>query len=252
MNKQSSINLRFISLNIQGDHHLNQVVNFFSQQKANVICLQEVFEADLALLAQAGDQKEIFFSPTVKINQENRYHLSPRGAFGIAILSDQQFISKANLYYVGNQDQIPVFIDGEPNSQNRVLAWVKVKAGQDDFTFATTHFTWSDQGQITSRQQADFIKLNQGLDQVGGCVLAGDFNTPRGGKLFDQLAQRYYDHIPQHINSTLDPQLHRVGEKVHLVVDGLFSTPEYQFSTVELIKGISDHQAIFAKVRKIS
>ena len=80
-------------------------------------------------------------------------------------------------------------------------------------------------------------------------VLTGDFNAPRGGEIFAELASRYKDNIPNHYQSSLDPDLHRV-KNLKLMVDGLFSTPDYNLGEVRLINGVSDHLAVAAKVSK--
>ncbi len=88
------------------------------------------------------------------------------------------------------------------------------------------------------------------LTKIPELILCGDFNSPRGGGgIYDRLATQYRDHIPAHITTTIDGQLHRAGP-LQFVVDGLFSSPEYLVNQVQVVGGLSDHMAIVAKLSK--
>lgn len=78
-------------------------------------------------------------------------------------------------------------------------------------------------------------------------VLCGDFNAPRGGPIFSQFAERWRDCIPQHIATSIDPDLHRAGA-LQLMVDGLFTTADFAVSNVRMHCGVSDHKAITADI----
>ena len=80
-------------------------------------------------------------------------------------------------------------------------------------------------------------------------VLTGDFNAPRGGTIFDLLARTWQDCIPQDVTTSIDPVLHRAGA-LTLMVDGLFTTPHYHATEVQLHTGLSDHQAITASISR--
>ncbi len=87
------------------------------------------------------------------------------------------------------------------------------------------------------------------LDAEEGFVLCGDFNAPRGGEIFSELAARYRDNIPAQYTTSIDASLHRAGD-LQLMVDGIFTTPEYQASSVLLHSGVSDHYAVTADITK--
>jgi endonuclease/exonuclease/phosphatase family metal-dependent hydrolase len=80
-------------------------------------------------------------------------------------------------------------------------------------------------------------------------VLCGDFNAPRGKEIFSRLAAHWTDHVPLAHTTSLDPVLHRAGA-LQLMVDGIFSTPDYDVSGVRLHQGVSDHCAITARIGK--
>ncbi len=79
-------------------------------------------------------------------------------------------------------------------------------------------------------------------------MLCGDFNAPRGGPVFDKLADHLADNIPPAATTTIDPNLHRSGA-LELVVDGLFTSPHFTASDVALHPGLSDHQGVTATIR---
>lgn len=64
------------------------------------------------------------------------------------------------------------------------------------------------------------------------------------------LAKNYTDNIPPHITNTLDSMFHRVPSLIRLV-DGIFSTPEYNVQNVTVRSGISDHCAIVGEITKV-
>jgi endonuclease/exonuclease/phosphatase family metal-dependent hydrolase len=125
------------------------------------------------------------------------------------------------------------------------------------YTIATTHFTWSPKGEANDDQRRDQAALFAILDSLGEFAFAGDFNAPRGKETFSKFAERYQDNIPPHYETSIDVTLHktrnnpvenaRVGK---YMVDGLFTTPQYQASNVRLEFGISDHAAIIATIEK--
>jgi endonuclease/exonuclease/phosphatase family metal-dependent hydrolase len=117
----------------------------------------------------------------------------------------------------------------------------------ETFRVATTHFTWTPDGSADDYQRADVKKLLAILGGMGEFVLTGDFNAPRGGEIFGTLAEKYKDNVPSHYTTSIDGALHRAGP-LELMVDGIFSTPGYAVSDVELVAGVSDHKAIVATV----
>src|SRR5258708_36372804 len=141
-------------------------------------------------------------------------------------------------------------IDGEPNSINRSVQWVRVEKGEEKYTVANTHFTWAPNGETSDLQREHFKKLMEILDGVKDLsVLCGDFNAPRGSDIYTKLSQKFTDNIPAEVTSTLDPQLHRVGDK-QLVVDGMFTGNGYAAENVQVMCGVSDHCAVVGELEK--
>ncbi|CAN5200242.1 hypothetical protein BH11PAT1_BH11PAT1_2160 [soil metagenome] len=238
--------LKLISLNIEGDNHLNRIIPFFKKEKPDVICLQEVFAVDLPLITEAL-QMQAIFSPMQSITKDFPEHrLMGKGEQGLAILSDLPLQDVAYDYYVGTRDEIPE-TTGEPNAANRIFLSTCIAKHNQKFQIGTTHFTWSLHGETTPLQKRDMEKLFTILKKKGEIVFCGDFNAPRGREMWKTMATVYTDNIPSDVTTSMDPDLHKVKNLPYLV-DGMFSTDSYKVSDVRVVSGVSDHQAIVGYV----
>lgn len=240
-------NLKLVTLNIEADKHLKEVTDFLKVHNADVICLQEVFEKDVPhfknLLEMDGK-----YAPTMFIKYSNEVGFTPGNNYGLLLLTKFHPVKIDSYYYVGAKDNIPIYIDKEPNSCARVLLVAEFKKDNRNYRIMTTHFTWSPAGKSTDLQHKNIQELFSILGTFDEYILCGDFNVPRGGDIWELLAQRYTDNIPLEVKTTIDPNLHRV-KNLKFVVDGVFSTPGFKVEDVQVISGISDHKAIVAHVR---
>ncbi|MFA6520520.1 MAG: endonuclease/exonuclease/phosphatase family protein [Candidatus Paceibacterota bacterium] len=243
--------LKLISLNIERDKHLETTLPFFQKEKPDVICLQEVFEDMLPIYEKALIMKS-FFKPMCY------YRISNSGkdewkVLGVAILTNFKTVGSYQ-YIIGDDKNIPKFMRAEKakterNNTNILLMWADISDSTGKvYRIASTHFTWTPDGQTTAYQKEDASKITAILDeQLKEFVLVGDLNAPRGGETFGIFAAKYKDNIPQEYDSSIDPKLHRAPGLVFMV-DGLFSTPKYLAKDVRLIEGISDHKAVVAYI----
>lgn len=220
--------MKLISLNIEGDKHLRQVISFLQKEKPDVICLQEVYEKDIPILSLG---KQTTFIPMGK----------NKNIVGVALVSSLPHDSTHH-FYVG-EGTIPSH--HAANDVDRVLVKARIYSGTKIFTIATTHFTWSADGKTTSQQLADLARLLSFLQEE--MILCGDFNAPRGDQIYQELLKHFKDNIPANVTTTLDPQLHRAGPLPY-VVDYLWTTPTYLVRNIKLVPGVSDHQAIVAEI----
>jgi len=270
--------MKVCTLNIEGRRHLEErVLPFLKSENPDVVCLQEVFFADIPTLEFALGAKAQF-APMVNVETGMPSFDQPHGVLGVAILTRHPVRAVQHRYYapaVALDDlqeflvprlkdddfspksvdipfEIPLFT--HPNSMWRVLSSVDVEVQGEWYRVANTHFTWSDAGQFTTKQADDFRRLWTNIEDLGEVILTGDFNSPRGGEgdgqnPYDVLSDRMEAIIPADEITTLDSTLHRAGE-LNLVVDGIFITPTYESQEVRLISAVSDHQAIVAEIEK--
>lgn len=238
--------LKLISLNIEGEEHLEVQKRFFEKERPDIICLQEVFEntyLDLKGRLRMHGKFAPMWKRPLKDCGETTY-----GVMGIALLSRYPFTCNA-YYYHGNADAIVDFIP-EATDQNLVSRVILVGSLEDPnnaFTIGTTHFTWSRDGRASNQQLKDLKALLAILEKFPDIVFCGDFNAPRGGKIFDKIARRYKDSIPCKYKTSIDGSLHYAGN-LEVMVDGIFTTPNYTINGVELIGRVSDHYAVKAYV----
>jgi endonuclease/exonuclease/phosphatase family metal-dependent hydrolase len=243
--------ITLVSLNIEGDKHLDQIIPFLKKTAPDVVCLQEVFKDDVPIFEKSLGLQG-FFAPLTDIRSKpknTQTQLSARGLHGLLFLTR---IAPARLYldYYAREaegGETPLFPDTPPWRSNRALLGATLSKGGKEFTILTTHFTWSAKGKASSLQRRHFEAMLARLSEIEEFVLAGDFNAPRGGEIYTRLAQLYQDNLPPDVTSTLDPHLHYAG-RLDLVVDGLFSTPAYRVHNVRLHAGLSDHQAITCQI----
>lgn len=235
---------KIISLNIEGDKHLDQVLDYLEQESADFLCLQEVFAVHKDLFAKRLGYTHQLFSAQGRVLQENNFGVNPLGDWGLLLLSKTPFLSQQAFCYQGDPESVPEFLSGQPNSVRRVLQVVNTSIDDRSYTIGNIHFTWSPGGSSTPEQAESAQKVLTFLKQFDSLVLAGDFNAPRGGDTRELFANSYSDNIPSLVKSTLDPVMHRSGRE--LVVDGIFTSPDILVENVKVTAGISDHRAVTA------
>lgn len=237
------MSIKLLTLNIEGDRHLERVVAAIAEHLPDIVCLQEVLESDCARLASAG-RYDVKFSLSAYLPNRS----GARGNWGVAVLSRVPVRSQSERYYA---DDPRIRIAREPNDPRRVVVVTELEHERQAYRIATTHFTWSPDGHIDADQQADFARLEQVLSAYPEYVLCGDFNAPRGREMFGKFVDELglIDHLPADVTSTLDAQFHRAGA-LELAVDTIFSTPEYRVTDVRVLDGISDHKGILARVAR--
>lgn len=222
-----------------------EVVGLIERERPEVVCLQEVFEEDFKTLVDRFSMKGIF-APTVFIDKPGQPGFRKRGIFGVAMLGKWSGKFGSEYYFKKRSKELPRY-KGKPNAGYRCLVWQKTS---DGLMVATTHFTWSKNGQTTQKQRKELKMLIKLLvNRVKPDILCGDFNAPRGGEIWAKLAEKMIDNIPADVKTTLDPKLH-YANGVKLVVDGLFTAVESKLKvkSIKLIGGVSDHLAIAAEL----
>lgn len=234
--------MRVASINVEAHKHLELVRQFLAEHKPEIVFLQEVFAQDMNFFA--GDQYSFqYHSPNCEVVEKNRYGIEPLGLWGIGVLAQEPVESYQALTYKGEPNQIPHFVDGEPNSTNRTVQVVKLKQGGEQYAFANTHFTWTPNGNPSPEQERDIEALLAVLRPLNPDLLVGDFNAPRGKATFARITEEFTDNIPPEVTTTIDGSMHYAGN-LQLVVDGIFSKPTIEVKNVQVLTGVSDHCAL--------
>ncbi len=241
--------LSLVSVNIEWDKHLDTVLPFLREERADVTCVQELLEQDIALFEEACGQL-IMYSPVGYLERGTMLTI------GCGIFSRVPFIERGERYYVGARDTIRVD-DEKSDIGTHVLSYGSFAKEGVEYRIATTHLTWSKDGESTAEQLEDLNKLFAELDSIGEFALCGDFNAPRGRETFSRLAAKYQDNIPTECTTSIDMRVHKTKDipeararVATYMVDGLFTTPGYSAKDVRLQFGVSDHAAIVATIEK--
>ena len=228
--------LTIASCNIEGDKHINRVKQFLGDYSPDVVCLQEAIEDNMDDIAQDFNYGWIYLGNNI-LSKDVFDNFNSDRVSGIAIFSRHPMTDRGSLVYAGEAGSIPVYQRLIENSSRRGLIYASVA---NKFKIATTHFTWSADGEASQEQFRDVQVLLEKVKPLGDMVLAGDFNTPRPNAVYRQLTSYF--------TSSLDPNLHRLGRTKDLMVDYVFRTPKYTVRDVMLIEGVSDHKALIARL----
>jgi endonuclease/exonuclease/phosphatase family metal-dependent hydrolase len=236
--------LKIISLNIEQDKHLERFIPFIQHERPDIVLLQEVLDKDVAYIEKKLAMKSQFSA----LNFLKRNNESP--LLGIASFTALPLLKHYEVYYKRDSSHPPIINEGEPEKMSRSILVTEIRKEEEIFCLINTHFTWSPNGLPSEQQYQDLNNLFQLLSKIPQFVLCGDFNAPRGGPIFNSIASKYKDNIPENIKSSIDKHLHKVKD-LKLMVDGLFTTPNYKVESVDMVDGLSDHCAILAEIKLI-
>ena len=251
--------IKLVSLNIERSAHLPLVEAFFAREEPDVICLQELIGEDVPRLQSALPGYEVYFEP-MGIRPDE----APSLTMGLGIFSRLPMRRLGPIFYVGSKDDPLLASKSEKaetyNNFRRFVLAADIESDGVLYRVATTHFTWTPNGQATDEQRTDLREMLRVLDELGQFVLVGDFNAPRGlpgqgGEIFSALAERYKDNVPPEYKTSLDPLFHRARltnprDLDDKMVDGFFTTKDYRAKNVYMQGGVSDHFALIGEVEK--
>lgn len=244
-----SSSIRLLTCNIEGRKHFERLIPFIKQQHPDVVCMQEVFQCDLDYLEKQLGMRAMF-TPILDSDFKNIFDIDPLGYWGIAIFTHLPIVEQKEYYYVGSRAEIPKVDESNSNSLNRAVRWADIVYNNAVFRIATTHFTWSPNGEYIPLQGENLALLEHYLrSELGEFVICGDFNSPRGGEIYQRLTAWLQDAVPPDVTTTIDKDWHRAGD-LQFVVDYLFHTPHYQIKQVKTHNGISDHMALTGQIEK--
>ena len=182
-------------------------------------------------------------------HQVTEHIFKPLGEWGIATLTRQKPTDINVSYYSPSPVKIPIDYYTDREGHPRALIIVKFMHNEKQYTFGNTHFTWAMPDKADLAQAPDFARFQEILLRYPSIVFSGDFNAPRETMVYRTLSNNYISWIPEAVDTTLDPTYFRKPE-LKLVVDHLFSTPDYHVNNVQVLTGLSDHCGISAVITK--
>ena len=238
---------RLISLNVERSKHLERFVLFLRAHAPDVVCLQELTAPDIPRIQHETGLAHSFYVPMA-------VHPLDGKTFGVGILARTAFRVTESLMYAGTGEGTLLFDRRSPESRldscRYVVARVALDVAGEQVTVGTTHFPWTPDG-LPRPFQTTAVHRMIALLGHEPIVLTGDFNAPRGTHVFGEMARVWRDCVPPEATTSLDPDLHRAGP-LDLMVDGIFTSPHFTVDEVRLHTGVSDHQAISARVNRVA
>ena len=240
--------LKLLQLNLWMGRVLPQVLRTIEREQPDIVCLQEVFNADRTvifpepMLNGVDDIKQLlgykysYFSPVFSI-QVNGNTVD----FGNAIISRFPLLATKTIFTHGSYVPLdsPARLD---NSRNLQLARVEYLPGKT-FNLVNHHAHWekTPAGSDTSVEKMQLVKAAIGqLD--GPVILAGDLNVDPGTatlKIFDgsleDLTASY----------TIQSTLSLLGKVNNVACDHIFVDSTIQVQSFRVLDDvISDHKAL--------
>lgn len=243
------MSIKLVSLNIEGQKHLDKVRAFLEQEKADIACLMEVFEDTLDTVTKGYEYVE--FAPGYLADQDSELVIPGERVWGEVMMSHYP-LKNVEKIYLGEHNQFNLPKKANDN-HTPVLIVADIEHPDTIYRVGTVHGTWTKGGLVNARQLREMGKLIEVLNGQE-IVLCGDFNVVRGNAMYNKLASVFKDNIPSSITTTIDPHLHYANKdqpgRLSLVVDYIFSTPSYKVSELRVESGISDHCGLVAIVEK--
>lgn len=265
--------LTILHLNIERDRHIHNVVELLKAKKPDIVCFQEAFLDDVKNISTELEYTYAF-APLVVIKNGDTEKEE-----GSAILSKFPIL-ETNKYRYDDQTSpdVPVRTEEKISSASTeerpkdrflyhsTLLTISLQGDNNTvLTIATTHFPVVDH---TTRNLKDhnlddiqkiaeieqtrayldrLIPLLRSIQQP--MVFTADLNNTRGEYIYDTVAHELVDIVPLSVSSTIDPELHRRGHDLELLVDTIMTSPDITVNNFEIIQGASDHKALFASLK---
>lgn len=244
--------MKLISLNVESYKHQNRVEDFLTKEAPDVICLQEVQPTLVAFLQKL--QYTIVHVPMTLMKNEHGLFVPQ----GIAIASRSKATFESYYYYTPPGALSIYEQTRRRETSAQIIVWADVSFEGKNYRIGTTHFTWTEDGQNPDEVQInDMLTFSKYIQTQKPHIMCGDFNIPRNyNHLYEPLIQQYTDAVPSQYKSSLDKDLHRVGEDPtkailfdSFMVDYIFTQKPYTANDVTLEFGISDHAAVMGTIK---
>lgn len=242
--------LQLVNCNVEGWKHGDRVRAMLQEVQPDVVCLQEAPAGYIETISLQQDFPYQLFAPIV-LRQATGGDPFPEG---VLIASKLPFETYSVEYYHRPHQHLRVFDDNQKRDTiDQVCLFVQIGS----FAIATTHFTWTPNGNAPCEyQRTDQSRLLAWLATQPPHLLCGDMNIPRHhNPLYEQFLTQYIDAIPELYASSLDATFHRLGSdptRAHLfrdfMVDYVFTQAPYEALNTTLRFGVSDHAAVIGTI----
>lgn len=246
--------LKFISYNIRHGWKLDKVIEFLSQQKADVVQLQEV--ATQGLDMQVKDDFNMFEVIGKKLGMEGKFGRmfwieSEQGKWDLGNATYSRFPIQTFETHVYDAPVVGTFSGSIKERKFEVshsLLNMVVEVEGKQLRLINGHASVTADGKEAEFQTGAVRKMKEYLNQFDEYILSGDMNMTPQFKIYSELSEGLRD-ITDHNKPTLHPTDHVVGEMGYHV--------DYVFLKGEVLQPIevevlvvegSDHLPVVCKL----
>ncbi len=238
--------MKLVSLNIYAGHYLDKSIAHLQSINPDVLCLQELHEADVDKLQGELGMPHAIFVPSTNVTDANNKAGFRLGRIGLGILSKTELTDQQVDFYYKPNAETPIYVQNDGYCWDRALMSAQVQTAEGPIRVSTTHFTWTHDGSASPQQRKDMAAMIDHISKQNVDVLCGDFNAPRGAEIMTHISSRMEDHMIDGVDTTIDQNLHRV-RGIKLVVDNVFSRRGLAKVDLQIKDGMSDHKALIAE-----
>jgi endonuclease/exonuclease/phosphatase family metal-dependent hydrolase len=244
--------MKIISLNLAGRkdfgqdyaHRMQKIAEFLDEEKAAVVCLQEVtFSENSNLAIEVNDlMKQPYKYVSAKLAEKYRLSDSPREAKsknlrkevkedavltdGAAIMSNIEIVKSTKI----TLEKVPIDERGREDYHIRIVQKVVLKNGM---TISNVHFASNDNSPLHLKKV-----LNDAND---GEIIIGDFNIFKASILqYRTLWDEKYTCSIDFLDYISFPD----DSPDKQTLDYALSPKQYQFTDIRTVQGLSDHNAM--------
>jgi endonuclease/exonuclease/phosphatase family metal-dependent hydrolase len=241
--------LKVVQLNVCRDTRTALDFVIDNKDSHDVFCLQEVLKPGHRMLTR--EFRYHYWRGMTRVKVGEQWIES-----GVGIYTNLAFHRKYSHYYVGSDIRMENLDDAPGDylyerieaTKNRILLGGDFIVGRKVYRIFTTHFDWVSDGKPSVQQRRSAEKVLKHLRKADHFVICADFNFPRGGEIWQEfVASGLIYSVPNSIEWTLDPGVHKLGERVKdlkIMIDHIFCTGDYSVKDVQARYGLSDHCAL--------
>lgn len=252
------MNLKIVCLNMWlGGKLFENIQPFIEQENADILCLQEVYQAEHSPLMQpwhaVGELAKILgykyyaFAPAFAEEVENGYRVQ----FGNAILSKYPIQTSQAVFF-----DVPYNGNWKPKSQEEIiftprnLQYAEINLGEKNLHIFNVQGIWGFDGDDNDRRLAMADVIAGHIAGKQPALLMGDFNVQEGGKTTDKIEEHMKSVFKGEMKTSFNLQQKDPNSGyATAIVDMMFASPDIQIKNHHVSdENISDHLGLVVEV----
>lgn len=251
------MNLKILTLNIwQGGLLFDQIINFITSERPDIVTLQEVFDTEEKDLPQNYSSlenltEELYFTYFDFAKTFEGFVEGKKVVQGNLILSNFPILESSHTFYdIAFQN---IDFQNRENATNlpRLLQYATIDANGLDLRVFNTHGIWGEDGLDNLRRlkmSQTIVEKFQGLSHV---ILAGDFNVNSNTESIKNIEKYLRNVFKDELKTSFNLRRKGIHEGNYFksVVDNIFVSPDIEVLDHRCpLVDISDHLPLVATV----